>query len=184
MNALSLKSRDFIRQIKRSGNTTEDLKDQRLQYARLFCDLYDVIGIASDTLSELSLGKWSVCYESEDIDNLAFHFRLGLTEHKLYPHIKMVIAPFGTSSIEILSGPEGYSSDIWESPVVRDFMNSPAYKKYFQGNQEGEYDLKTVIPQRQITSRYFGDYLSHLLSLMMPFIREISQRRGILRRAA
>jgi hypothetical protein len=52
------------------------------------------------------------------------------------------------------------------------FKNSAAYKRYYQDqSNDTEFILKACISNRQLLSKYFGDYILHLIQHMAPAIK-------------
>lgn len=180
---LSNESRSYISNLKNGAAVEGDNTDLRLNKARLFCELYGIINQATAVLSKSSMGRWSVCYQGENAEGTGFDFRLQQSKKDLYPHVMIRIALNGNSSIEVLSRPNGASMAEKNIEVTR-FLRSTAYKRYFEPYSFGPYDLKAVIPSRQILSRDFGQYLVHLLEMMIPYLMEISISKESARKAA
>lgn len=173
MEQLSPESMDFLRQIKIQNISKSKKGTWSQQYTRLFVDLYDIIGEANKTLNDFALGKWNISYDPKDDDSkLVFEYALLPSQHETKPSINITIEPFGKSTIEV-THPEHLC------PVKsKTFYQSSAYKRYFERHETLASGLVTVIAQRQITSRHFGSYLEHLLTMMKPFLEASCQQEG------
>lgn len=165
MERLSPESIDFLRQIKNQNISKSKQDAWGKHYTRLFCDLYDIISKANKRLNDFALGKWNISYDTKDDDmTLVFEYALLPSQSETKPSISITIEPFGESSIEV-NHPE------YLCPVKsKSFYQSAAYKRYFEQYQTLTSGLKTVISRRQITSRHFGSYLEHLLTMMKPYL--------------
>ena len=172
---LSNQSRKYIVERRRSDQELKNDSSQSLNQARLFCELYEIISIATDELNKMTRGHWSVCYQGEDQQTLAFHFRLHQSVEDFYPNITIQIEPAGISYIRVQTDPSKNVLSSLDSEIAQ-FFNSPAYRRYFAPHSNSLSDLVTTIPSRQIISRDFGSYLVHLFEMMGPYIKLISRR--------
>lgn len=170
MQRLSPESIAFLRRIQHQGISRSQHDTWSKHYTRLFSDLYEIINEANKTLNNFALGKWNISYESMDSDKpLAFEYALKSSELEASPSIKITIEPVGISTIE-LTQPEHLC------PVKsKTFYQSSAYKRYFEPHQTLRTGLKTVIAQRQLTSRHLGSYIKHLLTMMKPYLEASCQ---------
>ena len=184
MNNLSHESQSFLRNLRNvPANEGED-PTWKIQYATLFSEFFNVIGTATDSLSELSLGKWSLCYESDDAQNLAFTFRLNHSKQEALPQMVIRMEPFGESFIAVSGCSKDRVAEDSNDPRLTSFFDSSAYKRYFSPYESGKYHLKTVLPQRQIMSRHLGDYMNHLFRMMQPYLLVICKGQNAVKRAA
>lgn len=177
MQSLSIKSINFLKKIKSLDETDQTDPSWRLHYTRLFCELYDIIRTAHDSLSDMDMGKWSVSYDGEEVENtLSFAFSLNLAKEEYLPKIKISINPYGESFIEI---PLIESKKLRKQTddALSNFYQSPAFKRYFAPYTDSTVGLKTIIPVKQITSRHFEAYLLHLLKMMKPYLAALSKAR-------
>lgn len=170
MKHLSPESIEFLRNVKNNKVNKDQSESWDDSYTRLFCDLFNIIRSVNEELNDFAVGKWFISYENtEDQSELSFRFSLSLSNDKNTPEIQICIQPFGESSIEAI--PIG---DRKVNSNLEQFYNSVAYKKYFQDYKDQSKGIKTVISSKQITSRYFGDYVVHLLTMMKPYIESYS----------
>ena len=170
MTRLSIPSVDFIKQCRRGHMNIED-PSWHQAYARLFCEMYDIIRHTKVFLDDMALGKWSISYDGHDQDGLSFSFQLEEIKKIQGARIVIKIQPLKTSYIE------AYSPSDMPTRQLSSFNSSPAYRRYFSKESNGNHHIKTVIPQAQITSRYFGDYVNHLITMMRPFLQAMSMKQ-------
>jgi len=64
------------------------------------------------------------------------------------------------------------------------FKASPAYKRYFELFDNDKLQLTATISERQLTSRHFVEYVSHIIDQMEPFVSLLSAQRFAHRKAA
>ena len=83
--------------------------------------------------------------------------------------IKLQVNTLGDSFLEA-----GIESD---NPISKDvlgdvskFMKTPAAKRYFQISSPDASKIKAIIPKREVVSRYFEDYVQHLIKQLEPLI--------------
>lgn len=184
MQSLSHQSINFLKRIKSMDQTESIDPSWRLHYTRLFCELYDIIRTAHDSLSDMDMGKWSVSYDGEELKNtLSFAFSLSLSNEEYLPKIKISINPYGDSYIEIPTIESKKLRQQTDDELIH-FYQSPAYKRYFAPHTDSTVGLKTVIPLKQITSRHFEAYLLHLLKMMKPYLAALQKVRVSAMKAA
>ncbi len=172
MKHLSPESIGFLRNIKNKSIAQDNSESWGNLYTRLFCDLFNIVRSANEELNDFAIGKWFITYENtDDQSELSFRFALSLSNEKKAPEIQITIQPFGESSIEVLPV-DNRKMDF----NLTGFYNSGAYKRYFQDYKDESLGLKTVISSKQITSRHFGDYIVHLLTMMKPYIESPSPK--------
>ena len=183
MYYLSNESRAFLSRLRRLPESERKDDMWKVSYAQLFCELYELIDNAAQSLNKLALGKWSVSYEGEDSRSLAYSFRLAIQGTQPYPSILIKIHPFSQSSIEVLGQYHDIALGKAGNQIKISFFNSPAYKRYFAPFTQASFDLKTKIPKNQVLSRDFGNYITHLLKMMQPYLKEMSDVKKQLRAA-
>jgi len=168
---LSSQSIAFLKSTDSDSGAPQEPSTWRLNYARLFCELYEVIRSANASLDDLSLGKWSMNYNSEGRNQaLSFTFRLDSDIISDRSKVTIQIEPHGTSSIEVSSMDCAETSPL-VNEELKSFYLSPSYKRYFAPHTRHlDKGIRTIIPRKQITSRHFGAYVIHLLQMARPYL--------------
>jgi len=168
MANLSLESIQFLKKIKAGEYSSIKEKKFHQAYTQLFCELFDVIREVKSSLEEKGLGIWTLTYKGAKLDKaVSYKYNLRQKNRESTIDIDLSIDPFGTTSLTISSGINQY--DI-RTAGFQDFFSSPAFKRYFAPLHKDPRQIQTIVPQKQITSRHFGDYIIHLCHMAIPYI--------------
>jgi len=173
MTNLSPASLTFLRQIKR--NPMASLKQEAFEqsYTQLFCELYDIMRDVKASLDQQNVGSWILTYKGSELDrSLSFSFNLHMDFDNHSINVDLTINPFATSAISILSD---IPAENISAEAMKQFRNSPAYRRYFAPFTTSSNHLVTEISQRQINSRHFGGYLIHICEMALPYIKSLQE---------
>lgn len=166
---LSIDSVRFLQEAKRTDAEKRKGVSWKKKYTRLFLELFDIVNNVGKAVNEVTMAKWKVIYEGNPLDEqLSYNFKIHLEEGGDTHVLQLDINPFGTSSLAMPLCTSARSDEPLQS-----FFESPAYKRYFADHSDSIDHLRTVISSKQITSRYFGEYLIHIVNMMRPYLSAI-----------
>ena len=177
MSSLSPISLQFLRTIKNNPRHSRSSEAYGQACTQLFCELYDIMREVKDALDDHKYGFWTLTYQGSELDKkLSFSFNLhkGLGQQTI--NLDFTIDLFNTSYLCITS--PSLSEDVSKDDM-KDFVQSPAYRRYFAPYGSSDHQLRTEISDRQFRSRHLGDYLIHLCEMTLPYIKILHERAEI-----
>lgn len=123
--------------------------------------------------TKASFSSWSLSCDTPENNNDGFAYTF-TTAHETAKEVqlKLQVNTRGDSYLEA-----GIESDnlISEDVIgdVSNFMKTPAAKRYFQISTSSASKIKAIIPKREVVSRYFEDYVQHLIQQLEPLINSM-----------
>lgn len=174
LSHLSLQSYNFV---KKSSVAQDDIAIQR-QINKYVQDLDQVIKTVCQELNEgaASGSQWtptnrSVSNTERRVPAVKYSIRAnGQNESQT---IDVVIDYEGENSIEFTD-----TADAIDAELIAEFKASPAYKRYYEEIENGDdLRIKAKFTAKQIYSKYFCDYLIHLIEHLAPIIN--TQREAL-----
>ena len=144
----------------------------------LYCEFYGVVSDIHQSLEKLSNQTWSFTTDLTLVDEKDLTFSYGFIQSDLGARIDLILKPFGISKITL------NLEDLSAGELVTGYTQSSAYKRYFSGTNSGAASLTAALPQRQLTSRFLGDYVIHLMELMLDYIQIAQKSKPQIQKAA
>lgn len=167
LSHLSLQSYNFV---KKPSVAQDDISVQR-QINKYVQDLDQVIKTVCQELNEsaASESQWtqtnrSVTNEKRRVPAVKYSLESNYQNHN--QTIDVVIDYEGENSIEFTD-----AADRIDAELIAEFKASPAFKRYYEEIENND-DLKVKarFTAKQIYSKYFCDYLIHLIEHLAPIM--------------
>lgn len=114
--------------------------------------------------------KWKLSWKGQEGDDDNFSCTL-TTNYALDEQVQLClhIDAKGGSYLEAgVNGDTESNAGLWRS--IKQFLSTPAGRRYFVLKNENSAIIQAKINQREIVSQNFGDYIAHLIDHMEPFL--------------
>ena len=166
---LSAKSIDFIRRVVKEDYSCSEISFHS-NYTRLFCECYELARALAQEISIEFKTQWKVdlSVEGQQCDEVSFRFNIVERADNPRAVYTLRVDPLGKSFLQVrVLNPIDLHQ---ESSVLNAYLNSAAYKRYFNDGQPLGNTVSARLSAKQIASKDLYDYVAHLARHSKPFV--------------